>query len=65
MVRRRIVSFAKRVPPRLLGERVWMPLRARLLRSKAAPLLNGRGLAIAGAAALATLLALRMGREET
>jgi peptidoglycan/xylan/chitin deacetylase (PgdA/CDA1 family) len=33
IVQRRIVSLAKRIPARLLGPRIWMPLRERLFAS--------------------------------
>jgi peptidoglycan/xylan/chitin deacetylase (PgdA/CDA1 family) len=41
---RRIVNLMKRVPPTLLGERRWMPLRARLFKSPLGPYLTARRL---------------------
>ncbi len=65
LVQRRALAWLKRVPPRLLGETRWMPLRARIFASPIGPLLTFRGLrtaliacAAAWVAALVTLGAL-------
>ncbi len=40
VAQRRVISFLKKVPPKLLGEKRWMPLRARIFRSRLGPRLN-------------------------
>jgi peptidoglycan/xylan/chitin deacetylase (PgdA/CDA1 family) len=65
IVQRRVIAFGKRFPARLIGPRVWLPLRSWLFASPLAPMLTLRGLRralLAGmvlAVALAALLALR------
>lgn len=44
LLMRRALGWTKRVPPRLLGYRRWMPLRRRLFSSPLAPLLTPTGL---------------------
>ena len=67
MVERRAVGALKRLPPRLLGERVWMPLRRRLYASPLGPLLGavsfGRLVAVGAAGAIALLLAVTVARR--
>lgn len=41
---RRLVHLAKRLPPKVLGEARWMPLRARLFRSPLGPYFTARRL---------------------
>lgn len=55
MVQRRVLSALKRLPPKLLGERLWMPLRARIFASPLGPWLSFRHLRV-GLALLAALL---------
>jgi peptidoglycan/xylan/chitin deacetylase (PgdA/CDA1 family) len=62
IVQRRILSAAKKLPPKLLGERRWMPLRERIFASPLGRFLGFRHLrrallALAALAALALLLA--------
>lgn len=62
IVQRRVINALKKLPPRLLGERRWMPLRERIFASPLGPLLGfghlRRGLAVAAALGLAALVAL-------
>ena len=60
MVQRRVIASLKRLPPRLLGYRLWMPIRAALYRSILGPLLTARNLrrVLIAAAAVLTALAL-------
>jgi peptidoglycan/xylan/chitin deacetylase (PgdA/CDA1 family) len=44
---RRIVAYLKRVPPRVLGEERWMPIRRRLFESALGPWLTFRHLKLA------------------
>lgn len=60
LVQRRVISFLKRVPPTVLGEERWMPLRKRLFDSRLGPWLTFRYLRVAfviGALAWICLLA--------
>ncbi len=54
LVQRRILAALKKLPPKLLGERIWMPLRERIFASPLGPWLSFAHLrlALAGAAAL-------------
>ncbi len=60
LVQRRIVSALKRIPPTLLGEKRWMPLRKRLFESRLGRCFTFRYLRIAlliGAVAWLAILA--------
>ncbi len=61
VAQRRVISFLKKVPPKLLGEKRWMPLRARIFRSRLGPRLNfpnlRRAVLVAGFAVFCGLLA--------
>lgn len=47
LVQRRIVGWLKRLPPRILGEDRWMPIRKRLFESRLGPYFNFRYLRLA------------------
>jgi hypothetical protein len=60
-MQRRVLAALKKLPPKLLGERLWMPLRERIFASALGPWLSFRHLrvalvACAGLAVLALLL---------
>jgi len=46
ILQRKLISYLKKLPPRLLGPRLWMPVRAYLFESRLAFLLTLRGLKI-------------------
>ena len=58
LVQRRVLAALKKVPPKLLGERIWMPLRERIFASALGPWLSFRHLRLALAASAALLVAL-------
>ena len=57
IVQRRIVSLAKRIPSRLLGPKIWLPLRERLFASRLGRLLQLGVLKRVLAAGVAALIA--------
>ena len=58
LVQRRVLAALKKLPPKLLGERIWMPLRERIFASALGPWLSFGHLrmALAGGAALGIAL---------
>lgn len=46
ILQRKVISYLKKLPPRILGPRIWMPIRAYLFESRLAFLLTLRGLKI-------------------
>lgn len=68
LAQRKIVAWLKRVPPRLLGEDRWMPLRARIFASPIGRLLTFRHLRVlvlaAAAVWLAALIALILATQQ-
>jgi peptidoglycan/xylan/chitin deacetylase (PgdA/CDA1 family) len=57
LVQRRVLAALKKLPPKLLGERIWMPLRERIFASALGPWLSFRHLRVALAAAAALFVA--------
>ncbi len=41
---RKVISYLKKLPPRILGPRIWIPIRAFLFNSPLAPIFTTRGL---------------------
>lgn len=44
ILQRKVISYLKKLPPRILGPKIWMPIRAYLFNSPLASLLTLRGL---------------------
>lgn len=57
LVQRRVLAALKKLPPKLLGERIWMPLRERIFASALGPWLSFGHLRIALAGTAALLVA--------
>jgi peptidoglycan/xylan/chitin deacetylase (PgdA/CDA1 family) len=58
ILQRKLISYLKKLPPRILGPRIWLPIRAKLFSSPLAPLLTTRGLKwIVGGLAIVVILA--------
>jgi len=52
ILQRKVISYLKKLPPRILGPRIWMPIRAYLFNSPLASLLTLRGLKVMLSAAI-------------
>jgi len=46
ILQRKLISYLKKLPPRILGPRLWLPIRAYLFESRLAFLLTLRGLKV-------------------
>jgi len=65
ILQRKLISYLKKLPPRILGPRLWMPIRALLFHSPLAPVLTTQGLkrVIVGLAVAVLLLTVWLVRK--